>query len=99
MSYGATFCGGGVRGPRLERLGSLIIVEALHSSGVGVPPPLTECFERILQRPFECIDGRDLGRDHLRNPMRLRRMRCDSRRGSWTSRHSVHASPDWKGRH
>ena len=33
---------------------------------------------RIL-RPFECIDGRDLGRDHLGSPMRLGPMRPDSR--------------------
>jgi hypothetical protein len=46
------------RSPR--RLGSLIIVESFHSSGVGVPPPLTECFERIILRPFECIDGREV---------------------------------------
>jgi hypothetical protein len=65
----------GLSSPRLERLGLLIIAESFHSSGVGVPPPLTECFERIILRPFECIDGRDLGLDHYGSPMRLGR--CD----------------------
>ena len=60
----------GFSSPRLERLRSLIIVKTLHSTGVGVPLPPPERFERILLRPFKCIDRRDFGGDHLRGPMR-----------------------------
>ena len=59
----------GFSSPRLERLRSLIIVKTLHSTGVGVPLPPPERFERILLRPFKCIDRRDFGGDHLRGPM------------------------------